>query len=84
MKTSKPDRLVSESLRAIADELSAKLEEVTGQRMSFSLVVFNSEAGSRMNYISNCQREDAHQALKSLIHGWEQGMPDIPAHEIKG
>jgi len=37
-----------------------------------------------MNYISNADRDDACAALKSLVHGWEQGMPDIPAHEIQG
>lgn len=83
MPTAKPDRLVSESLREIADELSTKLEQVAGQPMSFSLVVFNAVAGSRMNYISNCRRDDAHAALKSLITGWEQGMPDIPAHKVE-
>ena len=52
--------------------------------MGFSLVVFNAEPGSRLNYVSNCDRQEVYSALKSLIAGWEDGMPDIPSHEIQG
>jgi len=84
MKTATPDRKVSEQLRLIADELDKRLEDVAGQRMSFSLVVFNAEAGSRMNYVSNTNRDEVANALTSLLVGWGKGMPDIPAHEIIG
>lgn len=83
MKVAKADRLISESLRDIAKELDIKLEEIAGQRMSFSLIVFNAEEGSRLNYVSNCDRDNVHTALKSLIKGWEKGMPDIPAHKVE-
>ena len=84
MNISTPDRKVSEQLQVIAKELDERLENVAGQRMSFSLVVFNAEPGSRMNYVANCQRQDVADAMKSLLKGWEQGMPDIKTHEIEG
>ena len=65
MKIAEADRLISEELRAIADELNERLEQIAGQKMSFSLLIFNTEPGSRMNYISNCQRDDVHAALKA-------------------
>lgn len=83
MKLSAPDRKISEQLKSIADKLDKQLETIAGQRMSFSLVVFNAEAESRMNYIANCNRQDVANAMKSLLHGWEQGMPDIKAHEME-
>ena len=84
MKLATPDRKVSEQLRQIADELDKRLEDVAGQRMSFSLIVINAEPGSRMNYVANCNRDDVANALSSLLAGWGKGMPDIPAHEIGG
>lgn len=82
MNLSTPDKKVSEQLLGIAVGLDRILEEIAGQRMSFSLVVFNAEAGSRMNYVSNCDRADVVAAMKSLIKGWEEGMPDFKAHEL--
>ncbi|HEC12292.1 MAG TPA: hypothetical protein ENI80_03440 [Acidiferrobacteraceae bacterium] len=82
MKTSSPDRQVSEQLRSIADQLEKQLEDVAGQRIGFSLMVFTAEPGARMNYVSNCDRADIVKVLKSLLHSWEQGMPDIEAHKF--
>ena len=84
MKIATPDMKVSQELQQIAEELSQRLEDVAGKRMNFSLVVFNSMPGSRMNYVSNANREDVANALKSLLAGWEAQMPDIPSHEITG
>ena len=84
MKVASPDMKVSQELQKIADELNKRLEDVAGQRMNFSLVVFNSEPGSRMNYVSNCNRDDVANAMQSLLIGWGKGMPDIPAHEVQG
>lgn len=78
-----PEEKVSTELRDIADELTKRLEEVAGQHMNFSLLVFHTKPGSRMNYISNTKREDVVYAMKSLLKGWEEGMPDIPAHHYK-
>lgn len=82
MKVSAPDKKVSESLQEIANEIMARLEQVAGQKMQFSLVVFNAEAGSRLNYVSNCDRKDVAAAWLALVEGWHLGMPDIPAHKI--
>lgn len=84
MKISPADRAISESMQELATELHNRLEGIAGQTMGFSLVVFNAEAGSRLNYVSNCDRQEVYSALKSLIAGWEGGMPDIPSHEISG
>ena len=82
MKVATADRKVSEQLRQIADELDSRLEDAAGQHMNFSLLVFQTEPGSRMNYISNTRREDVVQAMRSLLQGWGEGMPDIPAHDV--
>lgn len=82
MKISAADVAVSDALRQISDELSAKLEEIAGQRMHFSLIVFQSEPGSRLNYVSNCQRDYVVGAMQALLQGWRAGMPDVPAHEV--
>ncbi|MEW8508894.1 MAG: hypothetical protein AB2598_19565 [Candidatus Thiodiazotropha sp.] len=82
MSLSSPDKRVSENLQAIAARLEKELEEVAGQPMRFSLCVFNSEPGSRINYISNCNRTDVSNAWLSMIEGWMDGMPDIPAHKL--
>jgi hypothetical protein len=71
-------------MQSLADTLNGLLEDIAGKPMGFSLIVFNAEAGSRMNYVSNCDRQEVINAMKSLLAGWEQGMPDIPAHEIQG
>jgi len=78
------DKKISVAMKKIAKHLDEYLEEIAGERMAFSLVVFNVEPNSRMSYVSNCKREEAHAALKSLVMGWEKGMPDIPAHELDG
>jgi len=78
------DTKTSEQLKDIADKLGVLLAEAAGQKMNFSLIVFQAEVGSRMNYISNCKREDVVHAMTSLLNGWREGMPDIPANEYKG
>lgn len=82
MKVSPADIAVSESMQALAGSLDSLLRDIAGQRMGFSLIVFNAEENSRMNYVSNCDRAEVEAALKSLLAGWEQGMPDVPAHEV--
>jgi hypothetical protein len=77
-----PEITVSMAMQPLADQIDKILEEIAGERMGFSLVVFNTKPGSRMNYVSNCDREEVINALSSLLDGWEQGMPDIPAHKV--
>ena len=84
VKISPEDMAISENMQALAGSLSDLLEEIAGKPMGFSLVVFNAEAGSRLNYVSNCDRQEVYSALKSLISGWEAGMPNIPSHKIQG
>lgn len=84
MKISPEDRAVSEAMQALAGSLSSLLEEIAGKPMGFSLIVFNAEAGSRMNYVSNYDRQEVINAMKSLLAGWDAGMPDVPTHEIRG
>ena len=79
---SKADVIVSEQLRDIFAKLESDVEELTGQKMMISLCVFNSEPGSRINYISNCDRNDVAVAWMSMVKGWGEGMPDIPAHDF--
>ncbi len=79
-----PDRKISVEMQSIAQHLDEYLEGIAGQRMSCSLMVFNAMENSRMNYVSNCSREDVRSALTGLLKGWEEGMPDIPAHEVEG
>ena len=82
MSVAKEDLAISAAMQDLASEISDMLEAIAGKPMGFSLVVFNAEAGSRMNYVSNCNRDDTYSALKSLISGCEAGMPDIPAHKL--
>lgn len=83
MKVAKPDVLVSKQLQDIFTRLEKEVEELAGQKMMISLCVFNSVPGSRINYISNGQREDVAVAWMSMVKGWGEGMPDIPAHKIE-
>ena len=78
------DRKISVAMQKIAKQLEEHLESIAGERMGFSLVVFNVVENSRMNYVSNCDRREVQSALKDLLEGWEKGMPDIPAHEVEG
>jgi len=82
MGLSPADKIVSENLKDIADDLTLKLKDLTGEDMQFSLCVFNPVAGSRINYISNCRRDDVANCWRSMLRGWDDGMPDIPAHEL--
>ena len=77
-----PDVLVSKQLQNIFKKLESDVEAVAGQKMTISLCVFNSVPGSRINYISNGNRQDIAGALMSMVKGWGEGMPDIPAHNF--
>ncbi|MGY5853600.1 MAG: hypothetical protein RTU92_08560 [Candidatus Thorarchaeota archaeon] len=78
-----PDLKISKEMQSIAKYVSRKLDKVAGKHMAFSLLVFNVEEHSRMNYCSNCDREEVYSALKALLESWEQGMPDIKAHNVQ-
>jgi len=74
---------VSKALESLADKIHTELVEIAGQQLGFGLVVFTPEEGSRMNYISNCKREDIARAYSSLLRGWATDNPiDIPQHKL--
>lgn len=77
------DMKVSEKLREIFQKLEEEVNEVAGKPMAISLCIFQTEEGSRMSYISNCKRIEVASAWKSLVDGWGEGMPDIPAHDYQ-
>jgi len=79
---SEADRKISENLQALMAKVSADVEEIAGQPMAITMIVFNAEPGSRLNYISTCDRVQAIEVYKALLKGWGEGMPDIPAHEV--
>ena len=83
-KVAKADVLVSQQLQGIFTKLESDIEALAGQKMMISLCVFNSEPGSRINYISNGDRKDVAGAWMSMVKGWGEGMPDIPAHDFSG
>ncbi len=82
MSTTEAEEALSRDLQQIAKKLEKIIERSAGKPMLYSLVIFNDEAGSRMQYISNTDRECVKSALTSLLLGWDGGMPDIPAHEV--
>jgi len=76
------DAKLSRELREVAKKVQKILDKHTEKRMAFSLLIFNDVPGSRMQYISNVEREDVIDAMRSLLKAWEEGMPDVPAHKI--
>ena len=82
MSKKTPEILISENLQHIAKELEKELTFWAGQSMCFTLLVYNTTPGARMNYISNTDKGDCIKAMRSLLDGWEEGMVDIPAHEV--
>lgn len=76
-----PDQAISKILQPLAKDIANCLEEAAEQKIGFSLVVFPITEQANMQYVSNCKRTEVVDALQSLIDGWRQGMPDIPAHK---
>lgn len=83
MKRSTTDYQTSRGLQKIAGRIQRDLKRLTNRDdIGFSLIVFQTADNSRSSYISNCNREDVTGAMKELLDRWEEGMPDIPAHEV--
>lgn len=71
---------VSRKLQDVAHNLDADLQEIAGERQTFSLFVWTE---GRANYISNSKnRAEIKRVLLSIIEGWDDGAPDVPAHEV--
>jgi len=82
---SETDAIISVNLKRIFSDLIEELDEITGKKdIGLSLVIFNHDDNSRLNYISNCDRGEVIKVWKTLIDSWGKGMPDIPGHEYKG
>ena len=70
---------ISKTLKAYAQAIDESLNIQTGQHVGFCLVVFTP---NRAQYVSNCDRQEVAAALRELLARWEQGMPDIKAHDV--
>lgn len=74
--------LVSEELQTVAAVIDDALANIAGKRVGFSLFIWTEE---RAQYVSNStQRKEIQTAVRAVLDGWDQGMPDIPAHEVRG
>lgn len=72
---------LSKSLQGIARELDRSIELAAGEKVAFTLIVFTE---GRASYISSASREESVREIKHLLDLWQQGMPDVPAHEVRG
>lgn len=79
---------LSKDLPAIAEGLTEVLENLTGERISFSLVLWGPDAKGTAQYISNVERQSAIEGLKLLLKQWQvleaEEITDTPLHEKKG
>lgn len=73
---------ISKNLQDIAQQVSAQLKAITGQEVGFFLLVGNTEAGGRTNYISNMDRAQSVEVMLDLLNRWASGMKDLPAHKL--
>ncbi len=71
-------QLLSKNLQKIADNLNKQIEDVTGKRFAFTLMIFTD---GQAQYISSTDRATSLKEIKRMIGYWEKGLPDIPAHE---
>lgn len=72
---------LSQNLQSVAKAVDEFIEVAAGERIGFTLIVFTE---GRASYISTVDRSDSVREIKHLLEIWEQGMPDIPAHEVVG
>lgn len=69
---------LSQNLQKIARKLEKEIEKASGENIGFTLLIYTE---GRASYVSNVDRTDSIRELKYLLELWEQGMPDILAHE---
>ncbi|MEB2353355.1 MAG: hypothetical protein OZ924_18340 [Burkholderiaceae bacterium] len=72
---------LSERLQDIARQIDRMIETAAGERVAFTLIVFTE---GRASYVSSASRAESIREIKHLLGLWEQGMPDIPAHDVRG
>ena len=73
---------LSKDLQGIAQRLAADIERSAGEPIAFA-VLFAFTDG-RASYISTADREVVRRELRRVLDLWDQGMPDVPAHEVVG
>jgi len=79
---SETDTIISVNLKRIFSDLVDELQSITNKKdIGLSLVIFNHDDNSRLNYISNCDRDEVIKVWETLIESWKKGMPDVPGHE---
>ena len=69
---------LSRDLQGIAADLSKQIERSAGEPVAFTLLVYTE---GRASYISSATREESVREIKHLLELWDQGMPDVPAHD---
>ena len=73
---------LSHALQRVSRKLDKMLEQETGSRVGFSLVIWGAFGEDQMiQYTSNCHRDEVKKYMGDLLAAWGQGMPDIPYHE---
>ncbi len=72
---------LSVGLQDIANRLDDDIERTAGKRIAFTLLVFTD---GRASYVSSASREESVREIRHLLDLWGQGMPDVPAHEVRG
>jgi hypothetical protein len=70
---------LSQGLQGLATVIDQSIEQIAGERVAFTLLVFTE---GRASYVSTANREESVREIKTLLSHWEQGMPDVPAHKV--
>lgn len=72
---------VSSAAQQLARKLEEELEEIAGEKLAFTLIVWTFP---RTNYISNAPRALIVPELQKMLEAWQAGAPDIPPHKVAG
>ena len=72
---------ISHAGQAIAKAVDDMLLAVAKEPVGFSLFMWTD---GRAQYVSNADREEVVKAMEECLQRWREGMPDIPAHEVRG
>lgn len=61
---------VSAAMTVLGGAIDRTLEEANDARMGYSLIVYNPLHPTGINYVSNCGRQPASDAIGALVTGW--------------
>ena len=70
---------ISKKIKKIAKRIDVLIKNACGERVGFTLIIYTPDNAS---YVSSVTREDNMKQLKHLLKSWEEGKPDVKAHEI--